>query len=57
MFYSEGKGDNIKREFTIKDYLEGGLRMIDINTFIKLPVLRSTLIRKIMGNGFFFMRV
>ena len=40
MFYSEGKGDKIKREFTIKDYLEGGLRMIDINTFKSLkPVL------------------
>ena len=32
MFYSKGKGDKIKRQFTIKDYLEGGLRMIDINT-------------------------
>ena len=32
MFYSKGKGDKINRQFTMKDYLKGGLRMIDMNT-------------------------
>ena len=56
MFYSEGKGDNIKREFTIKDYLEGGLRMIDINTFksLKASWIKKYLDPKNNGKWSFF---
>ena len=56
MFYSEGKGDNIKREFTIKDYLEGGLRMIDINTFksLKASWMKKYLDPKNNGKWFFY---
>ena len=34
-FLWDSKGDKIKREFIKKNHKEGGLRMIDINTFKK----------------------
>ena len=34
-FLWDGKGDKIKREHIIRDYEQGGLRMIDIHTFNK----------------------
>ena len=34
-FLWEGKGDKIKRQFTIKDYSEGLVRIIHVNTFSK----------------------
>ena len=47
LFYSfvwNGKGDKIKRNVMINDYAEGGLRMIDIQSFSK--ALKATWIRK-----------
>ena len=44
-FLWHGKGDKIKREHIIRDYEQGGLRMIDIHTFNKSlnhPESRST---------------
>ena len=47
LFYSfvwNGKGDKIKRNVMINDYAEGGLKMIDIQSFSK--ALKATWIRK-----------
>ena len=34
-FLWNGKGDKIKRDIIINDYSNGGLKMIDIQSFIK----------------------
>lgn len=47
LFYSflwNGKGDRIKRNVIINDYPEGGLKMIDIDSFSKS--LKDTWIKK-----------
>ena len=47
LFYSfvwNGKGDKIKRNVMINDYAEGGLKMIDSQSFSK--ALKATWIRK-----------
>lgn len=57
-FLWDGKGDKIKREHIIRDYEQGGLRMIDIHTFNKS--LKASWIKKYLdptNNGrwkFFF---
>ena len=35
LFFWNGKGDKIKRDIMIGDYSQGGLRMIDIQSFNK----------------------
>ena len=52
-FLWSGKGDKIKRDVMINDYANGGLNMIDINSFSKSLEIIS--ISKIMGNGNFFL--
>ena len=47
LFYSflwNGKGDRIKRNVIISDYPDGGLKMIDIDSFSKS--LKATWIKK-----------
>ena len=49
-FLWDGKGDKIKREHIIRDYEQGGLRMIDIHTFNKS--LKASWIKKYCTNRF-----
>ena len=61
LFYSflwNGKGDRIKRNVIINDYPEGGLKMIDIDSFSKS--LKDTWIKKYLdeenkGKGKYFL--
>ena len=51
------KGDKIKRDIMINDYSNGGLKMIDIQSFkksLKATWVKSIWIKKIKGNGNFF---
>ena len=61
LFYNflwSGKGDKIKRNIIINDYPDGGLKMIDIESFNKSLNKnhldkKSILIKTIKGNGKF----
>ena len=57
-FLWDGKDNKIKREHIIRDYEQGGLRMIDIYirsiSLSKHPGSKSTLTRQIMEDGSFF---
>ena len=51
MFYSflwSGRGDKIKRDVTISDYKNGGLRTIDIKSLNK--ALKLTWVKKYLDN-------
>ena len=48
-FLWDGKPDKISRKQICKEYLEGGLKMIDINKFIKS--LKSTWIRRFLKDS------
>ena len=47
-FIWNNSGDRIKRKITIKDYEDGGLRMIDIFNFV--DALKITWIRRLLRN-------
>ena len=48
-FIWNGSIDKIKRKISIKDYKEGGLRMVDISTFVH--ALKLTWVRRLMLNS------
>ena len=48
-FLWDGKPDKVSRKQICKEYLEGGLKMIDINKFLKS--LKSTWIRHLLKDS------
>ena len=48
-FIWDGKGDKIKRSITISDYENGGLRMLDLNSFNK--VFKLSWVRKYLNEN------
>ena len=49
LFFWNGKGDKIKRDIMIGDYSQGGLRMIDIQSFNK--ALKTMWVIKYLGES------